>query len=108
MPTIDHRPECPVHAERHDLARQIQENPDDPVLRGAWVEYFQGGDQEAEVCTCPPRTILMHLNVEVPRYDQRDAGELALALQGAIEVGLDGVTPRVGDVCIPLAEEVSA
>jgi hypothetical protein len=35
------------------------------------------------------RTILMHLNVSVPADDNRSIGEIAEAIEGAIEVGSD-------------------
>jgi hypothetical protein len=36
-----------------------------------------------------PRTVLMHLNVEVPDTDGRSVPELVAAVEAAIEVGSD-------------------
>jgi hypothetical protein len=52
------------------------------------------------------RTILVHLNVDVPEPDSRTANEIADALLGAIEVGSDDDSVReLGVVCL-MAEEV--
>ena len=45
-----------------------------------------------------PRTVLMHLNVEVPDDDGRSVPELIDALEGAIEVGSDH--PGLNDLVI--------
>lgn len=50
------------------------------------------------------RTILMHLNVEVPATDRRDVEELAVLVGGALEVGLSGVDGVSADLV--MAEEL--
>lgn len=52
------------------------------------------------------RTVLVHLNVELPDDDERTAEQVTRAIEGAIEVGsddpaLDGLT-----VVVALSEEV--
>lgn len=54
-----------------------------------------------------PRTILVHLNVEVPDEDDRSADQIADALLGALEVGGDDDSVRDLKVIAPLAEDVS-
>lgn len=58
---IEHAPDCSVTKERADLLADIAA-AEDPMcgapagrlayLRGAVVEYDEGGDQEVENCTC--------------------------------------------------------
>jgi len=52
------------------------------------------------------RTVLVHLNVEVPGWDGRTANQIADAILAAIEVGQDDETVRDLKVDAPLAEEV--
>lgn len=52
------------------------------------------------------RTVLVHLNVEVPDEDERDADAIADALLGALEVGSDDESVRDLKVVAPLAEDV--
>ena len=54
-----------------------------------------------------PRTILVHLNVEVPDDDDREADAIAEAILAAVEVGSDSDEVRDLVVAAPLAEEVS-
>lgn len=54
-----------------------------------------------------PRTILVHLNVEVPDHDDREAEAIADAILAAVEVGSDSDEVRDLMVTAPLAEEVS-
>ncbi len=58
-----------------------------------------------------PRTILVHLNVEVPADDNRPADEIMSSVMGALEVGgVNGGSeePEVADlmVTVPLYEEI--
>jgi len=53
-----------------------------------------------------PRTVLMHLNVEVPDDDDRSVPDLVRAVEGAIEVGSDDEVMK-GLACV-LAEEVES
>jgi len=52
------------------------------------------------------RTVLVHLNVEVPAEDGRNADQIADAILAAIEVGQDDDSVRDLKVGAPLAEEV--
>ena len=52
------------------------------------------------------RTILVHLNVTAPDSDTRDAGEIAGALLGALEVGQDEDSVRELTVEVALAEDI--
>lgn len=54
-----------------------------------------------------PRTILVHLSIEVPDEDDRSADQIADALLAALEVGSDDDTVRDLVVVAPLAEDVS-
>ena len=49
------------------------------------VQRLRGGDMSST--ETPKRTVLVHLNVEVPAKDQRDADEIASALMEALEIG---------------------
>lgn len=53
-----------------------------------------------------PRTILVHLNVEVPDEDERNPNQIADAIMGALEVGQDDDTVRDLVITAPLADEV--
>lgn len=53
-----------------------------------------------------PRTILVHLSVDVPDDDDRTPPEIAEAIQGALDVGWDDDEVRDLAVFIPLVEEV--
>ena len=53
-----------------------------------------------------PRSILVHLNVEVPADDERDADQIAEAVAAALEVGSDDESVRGFTYAVPLAEEV--
>jgi hypothetical protein len=52
------------------------------------------------------RTILIHLNVEVPESDKRDADEIRWQIAAALEVGSDDDSVRGLNISIPLAEEI--
>jgi hypothetical protein len=54
----------------------------------------------------PPRTILIHLNVEVPGIVGSDANEVAAAVMAAIEVGSDDPSMAGFTISVALAEEV--
>ena len=56
--------------------------------------------------TPEPRTVLVHLNVEVPPSDPRDAGQIANAVMAAIEVGSDDEELYHLTIVAPLAEEI--
>jgi len=51
------------------------------------------------------RTVLVHLNVQVPAHDQREPREIADAIHGALDVGSDDEVRHLV-VTIPLVEEV--
>lgn len=54
-----------------------------------------------------PRTILIHLNVEVPENDKRKVEEIVFsAISGALVVGSDDDSVRDLKFSIPLAEEI--
>lgn len=63
-----------------------------------------------------PRTVLVHLNVEVPADDERNADEIGDLILGALEVGLEGAPGSLASddeltthgltVSAPLVEEV--
>ncbi len=55
-----------------------------------------------------PRTILVHLNVEVPDDDRRLPHVIASAIYAAIEVGSDDDSVRDLKIRIPLVELVDA
>ena len=48
----DHSEGCPVTYWRGRLANDLEPDPENPYLLGAVPEWDEGGDQEAEVCTC--------------------------------------------------------
>ena len=48
----EHSPDCPVVRYRADLLLSLATDPNNPYLLGALPEYDNGGDQEAENCTC--------------------------------------------------------
>ncbi len=57
------------------------------------------------------RTVLVHLNVDVPGWDERSAGEIAGILMQALYVGLEGApeeldVPDPGMVELAMAEDV--
>ena len=56
--------------------------------------------------TAPKRTVLVHLNVEVPAEDQRDADKIADALMAALEVGSDDEAVWYLKPTVTLAEDV--
>lgn len=47
-----HAEDCPVAVARVDLWRSLNLRPTDEGLLGAMPEYDNGGDREAELCTC--------------------------------------------------------
>lgn len=51
----------------------------------------------------PKRTVLIHLNVEFPVGDERNADEVAAIVQRVLDVAL--IDSRL-TVCIPLVEEI--
>ena len=50
----EHSVACPVTHWRERLLADLEQDPEDPYLLGAVPEYDEGGDQEAELCTCRP------------------------------------------------------
>ena len=48
----EHSEGCPVTYWRGRLANDLEPDPENPYLLGAVPEWDEGGDQEAEVCTC--------------------------------------------------------
>lgn len=52
------------------------------------------------------RTVLVHLNVQVPDYDNRTADEVGGAILDALDVGSDDDAVRNLLVECPLVEEV--
>jgi hypothetical protein len=52
------------------------------------------------------RTVLVHLNVQVPGTDDRDADAIADAVMAALEVGSDDESVADLKVVCPMAEEV--
>jgi hypothetical protein len=56
------------------------------------------------------RTVLVHLNVTVEAYDDRNADAVARALEDALYVGLEGAPDYtlggIGEISVVLAEEV--
>ncbi len=52
------------------------------------------------------RTVLIHLNVDVPTGDGRSADQVADAILAAIEVGSDDDSVRDLTLHLPLAEEI--
>lgn len=55
--------------------------------------------------TPAPRTVLVHLNVEVPAGDPRTPNQIADAIIGALEVGSDDDSVRDLKPLATLAEE---
>jgi hypothetical protein len=53
-----------------------------------------------------PRTIIVHLNVQVPDDDPRLAAEIGQAILGAVEVGSDDDSVRDLVVTAPLSEQI--
>jgi hypothetical protein len=70
------------------------------------VVITEGDNGEAVYAKAEYRTVLVHLNVEVPAVDGRDANEIADALMVAIEVGSDHDLVRGLRIRIALAEDV--
>jgi hypothetical protein len=52
------------------------------------------------------RTVLIHVNAQVPDSDPRTAKEIADLVEGAIEVGSDNPALSAVEVTVVLAEEV--
>ena len=48
----EHKPDCEVVKQRVYLEADLEKDPTNPYLLGARVEYYEGGDQEVECCTC--------------------------------------------------------
>ncbi len=53
------------------------------------------------------RTVLVHLNVDAPAWDDRSAEEVAHAILGAIEVGSDDESMSGLIVAVALAEDIA-
>lgn len=53
-----------------------------------------------------PRTVLVHLNVEVPDTETRTADQIADAILSALVVGGDDESVWELDIVCPLAEEL--
>lgn len=53
-----------------------------------------------------PRTVLVHLNVEVPDGDERSVEEIESAVRGALEVGSDHELVKSLGIEITLSEEI--
>lgn len=91
------------------------------ALRGA-IEVGSDDDSARDlgfevVAPEPPRTILIHLNVEAPASDERTGDEIAAHVVALMETGLGGepgsldygnelALDGVLVVCVPMAEEV--
>lgn len=56
--------------------------------------------------TTTARIVLLHLHVEVPEEDDRNADKIADAIEAALEVGSDDDSVKNLEVIITLAEEV--
>lgn len=54
------------------------------------------------------RTILVHLNLSVPRGDTRSADEIADAITDILDLDIEVVDEKLGEITIdvPLAEEI--
>lgn len=52
------------------------------------------------------RTVLVHLNVEVPDSDPRDADQIGEAISGALEVGSDDESVSGLTIVVALTDEV--
>jgi hypothetical protein len=86
---------------------ELSANSDNPVrltlVSGASAPYgLVVTEQGAEM----PRTILLHLNVEVPDTDQRNANMVADDILAAWFVGYEGSDEGPMEVVCSLAEEV--
>lgn len=67
----------------------------------------RSGDREmTNPLAAPKRTVLVHLNVEVPGEDQRNAEQIASALMQALEVGSDDETVYYLRPTVALTEEL--
>jgi hypothetical protein len=53
-----------------------------------------------------PRTILVHLNVTVPGDDSRSIGEIAEAIEAALEVGADDPAVSGLGVHVALVDQI--
>lgn len=53
-----------------------------------------------------PRTVLIHLNVEVPDEDERDPEAIGQAISGVLEVGQDDDSVRDLVIFVALTDEV--
>lgn len=54
-----------------------------------------------------PRTVLVHLNVQVPRSDTRPEREIIEAIEGALSVGWDDDSVRNLNIYVALAEQIN-
>jgi hypothetical protein len=104
-------------SERHPgvlVESEVVEHPDACSHCGRENEGSESGlcascDQQARyerVSEDGKRTVLVHLNVEVPEADARDAEEIAQAVYGALEVGSDHESVRNLTVVMALSEEL--
>jgi hypothetical protein len=77
--------------------------------RRSWDE---GGYRYACGCDCPegaaapqPRTILVHLNIEIPADDSRTPNQVADAIEAALSVVADHDSLAGMTITCPMAEE---
>lgn len=88
---------------REYLAEMLAERDPTPYQRALhrlWRDLYEVPEPDAA------RTVLLHLNVEVPADDDRPVSEIVAAVLGAIEVGSDDESVSGLVVECPLAEVV--
>ena len=85
----EHAAECPVLAQRRDLLAKLSEDPTNPYLLGALVEYYGMGDQESEGCTCGydpvARLARVILDNSYDEHGQNDHTAVYEALQSILD-----------------------
>lgn len=67
---------------------------------------LHNGSPNASCGLCRRRIVLVHLNVQPPAGDHRNADEIADSLMAALEVGSDDDSVRTLNVCLTFAEEI--
>lgn len=97
--------ECDTFAEAVEQAK-VQ---DGTVVDVRQVEAYGLSKSDSllqRVRIAAPRTVLVHLNISVPTDDDRDAENIAKAIEGALEVGSDDPTVSGLAITVALAEVI--
>jgi len=102
-----HADDCPIVAQRAALLDDLLADPRNPYLQGAVPEYDEGGDQEAEGCTCGGwhgfrlgmRVALVHDIDRFPHFIAKAGavGEVVYVDVGTLAVRMDEHVPGAED-----------